>query len=551
MQNIYTPRWYQKDAENAIFEYFQKGNKGNPIVAMPTATGKSVVIASFIKTVLQNWQDQKIMMLTHVKELISQNAEKLVSIWPTAPIGIHSAGLKERDFLQPIIFGGVQSVAPSIKKHLASETGLPPNMQHFGWRDLLIVDECHLISDKESSQYQFVINSLMAINPNLKVIGFSATPWRMKMGHITSNGIFTDVCYDITDLQSFNRLISEGFLAPLIAKPTNIELNTKGVKVTAGEFNQKELESETGKSDFLLPCINEMLNLGYDRKCWLVFTTGIENCEDTANLLQSKGLEIYPVHSKLAANVNDERLAAYKAGEILGIVSGRKLTTGFDNPQIDFIADLNATLSPSNHVQKYGRGLRPAPGKINCLVADFAGNVKRLGPINEPVLPRRAGGKGSGDAPVRICPSCGVYNHATARQCFVCGQEFTFESKISESAYEGEIIKTSAPVIQMLDVQKVIYNLHEKRNKQGLLVSPPMIKVSYFAGFQTFNEFVMLEHGGFASKRSIQWWQQRHHENAPPTTYEALQKVAQLRTPSRIKVHINKLPYPEILSVEF
>ena len=124
-------RWYQEEAEYSIFDYFAKGNTGNPVVAMPTGTGKSVVIGNFVRRAFELWPTQRFMMLTHVKELISQNAEKLQAIWPTAPLGMYSAGLNRRDMGMPIVFGGVQSVAPAIKKALLTETILSDIRLHF------------------------------------------------------------------------------------------------------------------------------------------------------------------------------------------------------------------------------------------------------------------------------------------------------------------------------------------------------------------------------------------------------------------------------------
>ena len=187
MSSIYTNRWYQDEAEFSIFDYFQRGGAGNPVVAMPTGTGKSVVIANFIRRIFGYWPNQRVMMLTHVKKLISQNAEKLLSVWPVAPMGIYSAGLNSRDMIMPIVFGGVQSVAPAIKKSLEANDGKPPHLKHFGWRDLLIIDEAHLLSPSEDTQYQYIIAELRKINPYLKVIGFTATPYRLKQGMITED----------------------------------------------------------------------------------------------------------------------------------------------------------------------------------------------------------------------------------------------------------------------------------------------------------------------------------------------------------------------------
>lgn len=549
---MYSPRWYQHEAEYAIFDYFQKGNKGNPIVAMPTGTGKSVVIGNFITNVLKQWPEQRLMMLTHVKELIQQNSKTLLNIWPVAPIGIHSAGLNSRDMLMPIIFGGVQSVANTIKKANQKNDGTPFNFKHFGWRDLLLIDECHLLSPKDTSTYQFVISELMKINPYLKIIGFTATHYRLKQGLLTDgDSIFTDTCYNITDMNSFNRLISEGYLSTLICKPTFTKIDLSNVGIVAGEFNSKQVNEVVDKDEVTYSAVKETCELGFDRDSWLIFSSSVANAENVAAMFQSFGIEAHAVHSKLPSKQNDERIAAFKNGEIRALVNNNKLTTGFDHPPIDLICDLQPTMSPAKHVQKYGRGTRPSPntGKQNCLVLDFAGNVPRLGPINDPVLPKRAG-KGTGDAPIRICDSCGVYNHAAARFCICCGKEFTFETKLKANAGNYEIIKTDAPIIEYCDVQMVVYNLHEKKNREGILISPPSIKVSYFCGFSKFNEWICLEHSGLAGKKARDWWRERHSEEPPLFTSVALQKINELRKPKKIRVWINK-DHPEVLGYEY
>ena len=139
---MFQPRYYQKEAEWSIFNYFAAGNTGNPVLALPTGTGKSLVIANFIVTTMRNWPNQRILMLTHVKELIQQNAETLKKVWEEVPLGIHSAGLNDRDILMPIIYGGVQSVAKTIKKLKTSDNEILA--KHFGHRDILIIDEAHL-----------------------------------------------------------------------------------------------------------------------------------------------------------------------------------------------------------------------------------------------------------------------------------------------------------------------------------------------------------------------------------------------------------------------
>lgn len=526
-------RWYQVEAEDSIFEYF-RNNNGNPVLALPTGTGKSVIIANFLKSVFEYWPTQRVMMLTHVKELIEQNADKLNIVWPSAPLGIYSAGLGQRDNARPIVFGGVQSVAPAMIRG-----------EDFGHRDLLLIDECHLLSDKDDSHYQQVIAQLKRTNPNIKVIGFTATPYRMKLGMITENGIFTDICYDLTHVEAFSRLLAEGYLAPLVAKRMQTEIDLSNVNVVAGEYNSKQLERVVDSDDVVNSAVREMVQLGSQRKSWLVFATGIDNCEHLAKVIRSYGLNVQPVHSKLSAKLNTQRLNDFRAGKLRGIVSGQKLTTGFDHPEIDFIADMNPTLSVGKHVQKLGRGTRPAPGKVNCLYADFAGNVRRLGPINDPHSPKKAG-KRESTAPVKICDECGVYNHTSARTCLYCGAEFVFASKLHAVACDLSPMRSDTPEVETFAVQKIFYNLHQKPGK------PPCMRVSYYCGAKRFVEFVMLEHGGFAAKRSQEWWKLRHNgQLAPNTTYEALRHVSELNAPARIRVWTNKPKYPEILAAEW
>ena len=191
-------RDYQIEAKASIFNYFAD-HVGNPIVAMPCATGKSVVIGSFIYDAFCYFPGTRVMMLTHVKELIEQNLDKLLKMWPTAPAGVYSAGMKRKESHFPITFGGVQTVAKA-------------SPDRFGRVDLLLVDECHLLSNSDTTMYQQIIKGLREINPALKVVGFTATDYRLGWGKLSEGGgLFTDVCFDITGLEAFNRLVAEGY----------------------------------------------------------------------------------------------------------------------------------------------------------------------------------------------------------------------------------------------------------------------------------------------------------------------------------------------------
>jgi len=181
---VITPRWYQTEALDAVYNFFMTHKEGNPLIGLPTGTGKSVLPALFINRVLRQWPTQRFLLITHVKELIAQNAEKMLDVWPEAPLGIYSAGLKSKDTAHPIVFGGIQSMIR--------------NAPAFGHRDIIFVDEAHLVSAEESGQYQTFFALMKLINPNVRIIGMSATLYRMGMGMITDNGLFTHIVYDLT-----------------------------------------------------------------------------------------------------------------------------------------------------------------------------------------------------------------------------------------------------------------------------------------------------------------------------------------------------------------
>lgn len=504
-------------------------------------TGKSIVIARFLQSVFHYYPNQKIMVLTHVKELIEQNYAKLMALWPNAPAGIHSAGLKKRDVLNQIIFGGIASVAKKWAE--------------FGFVNLILIDEAHLVSPNEETMYRSLIEGLKSVNPNLKIIGFTATPWRLGQGRITEDGIFTDICFDITGLTAFNRLIAEGFLAPLIPKKTKMILDVDGVHMRGGEFIQGELQNAVDKEEITSVALREAMECGYDRRHWLIFCSGVEHAIHTADMLTMMGIPCGAVHSKMKDAERDQVIADFKSGKLRAVANNNVLTTGFDMPGIDLIIMLRPTASPVLWVQMLGRGTRPFEcaeyKKENCLVLDFAGNTKRLGPINDPVIPRKKGTKG-GEAPVKLCEACGTYNHASVRYCGGsphpspegCGHEFPIMTKLKQEASTAELIKGDAPIVEIFKIDHITYSRHQKVGK------PDAIKVSYYCGFQHFEDYVCLEHEGFASRKARMWWRERSEYPVPETTNAALGTTNLLRTPTHLRVWINK-KYPEIMKYCF
>lgn len=526
---MFSLRWYQEESINSVFDYFSD-NSGNPILALPTGTGKSHIAAGFIKTVFSHYPGQRIMLLSHVKEIIQQDAKALLHQWPTAPLGVYSAGLKSRDTVSPIIFGGIGSVAKKAEM--------------FGHIDLLLVDEAHMVSHRCNTSYVKFISALKEVNPYLKVIGLTATPYRLGHGLLTDGPIFTDCAYDLTTRESFSRLVKEGYMAQLIAKRTESELDVSQVHVRGGEFVQRELQAAVNKTAVTQEALKEAIALGERRKSWIVFTTGIDHTEDTARLLNSMGIKAVAVHSKLKPKERDAAIEAYKAGVYRAIVNNNILTTGFDHPPMDLGIILRPTVSTGLWVQILGRLTRPAPGKEDALILDFAGNTRRLGPIDDPVVPKRKRKGEKGTAPVKVCEQCGVYNHASSRFCVNCGFAFHRQTKLKTKASTQAVMGKAEPDIQLFPVDRVVYNRHSKPGK------PPTMKVTYHCGLRFFHEWVCFEHRGFAWKKAKDLWKQVSDEPVPSTVESALDKMDSVKTPKAVRVWLN-LKYPKVVGKVF
>lgn len=523
---LIVPRTYQIEGNNSIFEYFAE-HTGNPVVAMPTGTGKSVVIAMFLENVFRMYAGQKILVLTHVKELIQQNYMKLLALWPGAPAGINSAALGKRDFHDQIIFAGIASVA----KYAAQ----------FGWVDLVLVDECHLVSPNDETLYQLFFKALRSINPALKIVGFTATPWRMGHGKITEDGgIFTDLCFDITGMEAFNRLIAEGYLCQLIPKKTQIELNVDGVHMRGGEFIASELQTAVDRDEVTEAALKETMEIAHDRKKWLIFASGVHHAQVISEMLHALGLECPTVHSDMSQGERDARISDLKSGRLRAVVNNNILTTGIDVPDLDFIGVLRPTASAVLWVQMLGRGTRPFPGKDDCLVGDFAGNTRRLGPINDPVIPHKKGKKG-GTAPVRLCEICDTYNHASARKCIKCGYEFPMAVKLTQGASTGELIKGDLPIVEVAAIDNITYQTYSKEGR------PDSVKVSYWCGPTAFKDYVCFAHEGYAQVKAKRWWRERASTEPPADAAAALARMPECKVPTHVRVWVNK-KYPEILA---
>ncbi len=527
-------RWYQTEAMNAFCDFCRSTEPGrNPLIVMPTGTGKSIVIARIIQYVLK-WPENNVLVLTHVGELVSQNYGKLKAIWPQAPSGIYCSGIGLKDTKQRVIFGTVQSVASLLKR----------NSNALGQRQLVIIDECHLLSESSTSQYRTVLATLASKSPRMRVLGLSATPYRTKGGLLTNQkeAIFTDVAFDLN--AQFVRLIDEGYLAPLVTVKTPVEVNLKGVKISGSDFKEGDLIRAVGNEELLNQACDVMVLEGQDRRSWLVFVSGIQNSETVANKLKARGIDAVDVTSARTNAHNTKALADFRAGRVRCLVSANQLTTGFDAPNVDMIGMLRPTMSPSLHVQSLGRGTRPSIGKTDCLVLDFARNTQRLGPINAPYLPeppkkRKTRINPEERATEKLCDCCGQLIPIRSRHCPYCGYEAPKDYDL-ENLADVQLIayEHNRPTVAKSRVARVFQMLIEEHIARS---SRKTLRITFILQNNTkpFKAFFYLgfDHGGEMYKNSCNIWQQLGGQIPPPRSFnESWNRRAELRKPVEIEL---------------
>jgi DNA repair protein RadD len=506
-------REYQREAVNAIYHYFEK-NAGNPLIVCPTASGKSFILAAFIQEVLEMWSDQRILVLTHVKELIQQNFLELTRHWTLAPAGIYSAGLNRREAHAQVLFAGIQSV-----HHRAEE------LQSF---DLIMVDESHLVPRKSDTMYRRFLDDMYAINDKVKIIGLTATHYRLDSGLLTEGDsrIFTDVAYEVP----VKRLINEGFLSPLVTKAPNTTLDVSGVHTRGGDFINNELQNAVDKTEINKAAVREIIHYGKDRKSWLIFCTGIQHAYNVRDALRECDIVAETVTGETNAMERDYILEGFKSGEIRALTNCDILTTGFNAPNTDLLAILRPTQSTGLYVQIVGRGMRIAPEKQNCVVLDFAGNIERHGPIDlvQPVG-RKGKEKDKGRAVVKTCPDCRSVVSAGFKLCPDCGFVFPkHEVKINPEASSKSIISSSEPF--WVEVDSICYSRHQKFGR------PDSLRVDYKCGLIVYSEWICLEHTGFAQRTARNWWSRHGGDPAVITVSQALSFALHLSAPTRILV---------------
>lgn len=406
-------RPYQQQAVDSAIK--DLGRHSKALVVAATGAGKSLIIAEVCKRFLSRFPDKKILALCYVREILESNHQKTELYGLES--GIYCAGMGQKDCESSVVHGSRQSVAM--------------NIDDFIDRDLVILDECHMLNPEEG-QYQQIIDT---INPKF-CMGLTATPYRTAGGWIYGKRKFwPKVSYEI----GMKQLTEMGFLSPLEYQEHQL-VDVSDVKIVRGDYDAKQLDAKLKNQELIDTSLKTWHAHAKDRNLTLFFCHSREHAKECREAFRNLYPELIGAYldGTTKSKEREELIESARDGLINAIFSVATLTTGTDIPPIDCICWLRPTQSAVLWVQGTGRGVRLAQEKDNCKVIDLVGNRLRLGDVDNPEVKPQGSGKKpftpeellemgidpkevKGEAPTKECDNCKAIIHAASKKCDDCG----------------------------------------------------------------------------------------------------------------------------------
>ena len=399
---MFTPRYYQTEAHEAAIEHARKSLESQVIV-LPTGSGKSPLISMIAKS-LHEITGKKILCTAPTAELVTQNQAKYKSYGYKSSVYCASAGRKE--LRHDVVFGSPLTLLNSIKRLKGFST--------------VIIDECDLISTTVRS----LIEGLKQDNPNLRVIGLTATPYRMGMGYIYASHYKHGFVQE-THEPYFSKCTYEEYAKnliehdpPYLTKPVlgrqELHYNTDGLILKSNDkFDAATVDQAfVGKGRLTSDIVADIVDATREFNGVMIFASTIQHAEEIMESLPAELSGI--VHSK-----NPDRkkvMAAFSKQRIKYIVNVDILTVGIDWPHVNCIAMLRRTESARLYQQIIGRGTRLYPGKEFFLILDYAENISAHFPDRDVFNPTiKAKSNNEVEKLTAICPECQHENQFAAR----------------------------------------------------------------------------------------------------------------------------------------
>lgn len=537
-------RPYQSESIQALFAWWNAhpGFAEIPVLVAPTGAGKSILAAEIARVLFDRWPEHhpRTVVLVPSKELAEQNAAKLAALLPShLSIGYYSAAIGQKRPDADVIVATIGSIYKDALR--------------LGNIRCVIIDEAHLVNPgaTDAGRYRKFITDLTKVCA-FRVVGMTATPFRGNGVWITDgeDPLFTGIAHTI----KIRDLLDAGHLAPLVRPADDIRtrIDTSGIATSSGDFNVGQLSARV--DGYISSIAEDAVQLAAQRRKWIAFTASVANAQALAAELNQRGAPTAVVTGETPNDAREAIIEQFRAGRLRCLVTVLALAVGFDVPDVDCVIWARPTRSPVLYVQGAGRGLRTAPGKVDCLWLDFSDTTERLGPVD--LITGRAKAKRRDDqgAPYAICPECGDrVTPASLERCPSCGAllrepEQEHAREVSNAAVMASQV---GPKVITYPVTDVRYSLHSKAG------SADSLRVDYFSGIRRVaSEWVCLGHSGYARQKAEAWWQRRAgiHLDAlvafPANAHTAIDWIRQgLEIARPTAVIVNETgKYPELIT---
>lgn len=403
-------RYYQQDAHDAAIEWIKKSTE-SCVIEAETGSGKSHMIAAIAKTFYEISGKHVLCTAPNV-DLVRQNTEKFLATGNRASVFSASIGKSLR---YPVVFGTPISIHNQIDK--------------FGDRfGLICIDECHGITPT----IQNIISDIRAKNKNLRVIGLSATPYRLGSGLIyavdennkpspESQCVYPYFAKKVYTIGG-RELIDNGFLTPpVIGAIHGDHYDTLNMRINSmGKFYQEDIDrAYEGQNRKTANIIADIIAQSKCRNGVMIFAATVKHAIECMESLPSELSRMIGGDISTRKNERKNLVEDFKSQKFKYLVSVGTMTTGVDFTHVDVIALMRATESIGLLKQMVGRGLRLHKGKKDVLVLDYAENIERhCGDDQDIFSPKIKAYKSSSEGGWLsvICPDCSTENDFTARK---------------------------------------------------------------------------------------------------------------------------------------
>jgi superfamily II DNA or RNA helicase len=351
-------RDYQREAIDKVLGDWSHGHRALLLV-LPTGAGKTVVSADIIRRVVQQ-TSQRAVFMAHRSELLTQSQDKIRLVAPQITTGLVQA--QHDELSRQVTVASVQTVT--------NEARLQRLLQN-GPYSLLVVDEAHHAA---SPSWARVIQAMRAQNPDMRVLGLTATPGRSD--GLTLDGVFEKISFTKSVLE----LIEEKWLVYPRAFRVHLDIDLDVVG-SSGSGDGKDLkDGDLAKLMVQQPVLDAVYGAYQQHgqgRTMIGFAVTVEHARLLAETFTARGVKSEYVAGDTSPQKRQELYANFRSGSTRVIFSCGVLTEGFDEPSAGGVLLARPTLSQALFIQMVGRGLRPFPTKHDCIVIDCAGNTTK------------------------------------------------------------------------------------------------------------------------------------------------------------------------------